>query len=305
MKEKVLNLYKRLLKVIESDNVAEIVDYFKKFNDYTSQKFQEEKLDGKLFTVLQLCSICHVVEALGKLNVNYKSLTQRWNFEAVQHCYELNKKLNQLNRFGEKDGDQYKILFYQFFKLINKQEDAAVQLYMHQVYKNSPDGADFYLSELEREKKLLQCKSEEEIDAVLNEETPKLSNEKLKVQEQCVKTSIDKVSSPSDSVSTHELHDCPPKQKDALKTSGNPSVQEHALQEQSLSDEEIQQEFERLKEKYFNEIDEAVSKGVSYEEWKHTLARIDEETKTCNKTVKHRLINVIKMKLERDKFKLL
>ena len=189
MKEKLLKLYKRLLKVLESDKATDIVNCFKKFDDYSTQKLQDESLDGKFFTTLQVCSICHTVEALKTLGVNYRSLAVRWNSEAVQHCYELVKKLNKLASVGEKESDRFMILFAQFCRLIKAQEDAALQLYMHQVYKDSYDGADFYTSELKRENKLLQCNTEEEIDALLKSFELDKNEDKLKVQQQCLEAS--------------------------------------------------------------------------------------------------------------------
>lgn len=189
MKEKLLKLYKRLLQVLTTDNATEIINCFKMFDDYSTHKFYKENLDKQYFKTLQLCAICHTVEALKSLDVNYKSLAVRWNSEAVQRCYELVKKLNKLASVGEKESDKFNVLFAQFCRLVNEEDDAALQLYMHQVYKDSYDGTAFYTSELKREKKLLQCKTEEEIDALLKSFEPDKNEEKLKVQQQCLEAS--------------------------------------------------------------------------------------------------------------------
>lgn len=78
---------------------------------------------------------------------------------------------------------------------------------------------------------------------------------------------------------------------------------------EGLEDKELEQaEFQELKEKYFKALDEATTNELTWKQFNKFKKDIVIEINTSmdmNMNVQHRLINVIKMKLERDKFKLL
>ena len=78
---------------------------------------------------------------------------------------------------------------------------------------------------------------------------------------------------------------------------------------EDIEDKELEQtEFKELKEKYFKALDETSFKELTWGDFNNFKTKLVTDINTSTDislNVKHRLTNVIKSKLERDKYKLL
>lgn len=277
LKEKttIVEQYKKFLELLGKSENRTIPTLFKKFKTFIETQYNEG-LDKELYWIVWNGLVSHSIEECIKRDLRLKDFSLAWSSQSTEQCYQLVKKLSLLAKQGEGQSDQYKILTYQLQKLMKETDDAALQLYLYQVHKNSRDGEGLYNSELAREKLLLQCNTNEEIETLLHKElTPTLQENKLKAQAAIV---------------------------ESARNTNNTKTETEKLDAYfkgtvTLTEEEEQREFEKLKSKYFKRIESEVTQDNFKTMQGELLDSINGEDTSYN--VKRRVRNVTKAKLNR------
>lgn len=161
-KKTLVQQYEKYLDAIKQDDGNNLVLNFSKFVDLLSRECN----DSKLRSELELACINNALVQVRERNIMLKNLAWKWNHDAVQECYRLLKLIKSVPY--EVNEEQYMVNEAKLFRLINEQEDMAMQLYLYFLHWKEPDGKRLYESSRGVVEKLLKARSDEEIDEILH-----------------------------------------------------------------------------------------------------------------------------------------
>lgn len=162
-KKTLVQQYGRYLDLIKrEEDCSKLVVYFSNCKKLLYEKCE----DSALATTLELDSIYKLLVQVRERNIMLKNLAWKWNHDAVQECYRLLKLIKSVPY--EVNEEQYMVNEAKLFRLINEQEDMAMQLYLYFLHWKEPDGKRLYESSRGVVEKLLKARSDEEIDEILH-----------------------------------------------------------------------------------------------------------------------------------------
>lgn len=163
-KKTLVQQYEKYMDAIKQDDGNNLVLNFSKFTAWLSSKCE----DSKLWNALELACINNALVQIKKKNIMLKYIAWNWNHDAVQEFYRLLKLIKSVPY--EVNEEQYMVNEARLFKLIDDQEDPALQLFLYLKHYEKPDGKRLYESSKDVVEKLLVAASDEEIDEILNPE---------------------------------------------------------------------------------------------------------------------------------------
>lgn len=161
-KKTLVQQYEKYLDAIKQGDGNNLILNFSKFTAWLSSKCE----DSKLWNALELAAINNAIVQIKKKNIMLKYIAWKWNHEAVQECYRLLKIIETVPY--EVNEEQYMVNEARLFKLIDDQEDPALQLFLYLRHYEKPDGKRLYESSKDVVEKLLVAASDEEIDEILH-----------------------------------------------------------------------------------------------------------------------------------------
>lgn len=158
----IIKSYTNYLKGLRHASNTELFQNFDKMYNYLVSK-----VEGKLYVTLLLDCVSKTLNECDRRQARFKTEGCNWNNASVERCFQL---LNNMHKYEDRDDSAFFVNFHNLIKLLNEEPSPNTRLYLWAQYRKSNNGRNFLQSELKRTRQLLQAKTEEETQCILQGE---------------------------------------------------------------------------------------------------------------------------------------
>ena len=155
----IIKSYTNYLKGLRNASNTELFNNFDKMYTYLLNK-----VEGRLYVILLLDCVSKTLRECDRRQLRFKTEGCSWNRASIEKGFKL---LENMRKYEDRDDSAFFVNFHNFIKLLNEESSPNTRLYLWAQYRKTDNGRNFLQSELRRIRQLLQAKTEEETESIL------------------------------------------------------------------------------------------------------------------------------------------